>query len=153
MLPPNFQIRPFFSDFVPKGPQKRPHISARRRNIQKGQRVISVLRLDWKIMERKYTSSRKPRCPTPETQHHLQFGKNSRVFVLFVWGTVDIGRRCIFFLPECSPDAKIQKYVGCFQDSKWRPEYCGPLYPHLESRLLELGFWEALPQNKPPQKN
>ena len=37
-----------FSDFSWKGPQKRPHISARWRNAQKTLRMFSVLHLNWR---------------------------------------------------------------------------------------------------------
>ena len=136
------------SDFVPKGPQKRPHISARRWTFQKPLHTI------WVIMKWKCTSSRKPWCPATETQKALRIGQKWSAFWFFHEALRILGgdafrvlaakswvfgwpfpSPCVLSLPECRDSGLLLPV--------WAPSTCLLASHHICGSFLSTHCWCA----------
>ena len=103
-----------FTKFAPKGPQKRPYISARRQSFLKKGNVRFVFS-SASGMEDKRAKRRlilKTRCPNHLVENGAEMAKNG-IFLLFLSEHhAGIEMRCHFFNWGCSLDAELQTHIG-----------------------------------------
>ena len=127
----------------PKGSQKYPHISARPRTFQKGQRFISVLRRTgglpneitshFDIREASISNDQKRR-QNSQKRHFFDFLVKAPP--IMTWGVTK--RNGIV--------AQAQNYNSRYSFLKvhLRAEYCGPIYRRSESDPLKVSIWDLI---------